>query len=158
MAMTLHEAMRAKDRLVKRLQAVRHDVQQHNRSVRGNPQDLDARAALELEAEVFATLVRVRAAIARANAPVQERIVRMIELRSRISFLNSVPTQRGVAPGPHGFMGVADATEYEVQIDRAMVEEQVRQAEIEIDAIQTELGRFNHETMIDVDVPPRLLF
>jgi len=157
MAMTLHEAMRAKNRLVKRLQALRNDIQRYNRSVKGNPQDLDARAALELEAEIFGTLVEVRAAIARANAPMQERIVRMIELRSRISFLRSVPTERGIVPS-HGFMGADTAAEYEVQVDRSATEEQARQAEMEIDAIQTELGRFNHETTIDIDVPKRLMF
>jgi hypothetical protein len=156
--MTLAEAMSCRKRLAGRLSRVRNDIRQHNRSIEGNPRDVDIFSMLELENEIFEKLVELRAAMAVANQPIWEPLLRMSEIKDRIGFFISIPTDRGQHPTGRFSIQPEGPVEWDAEIKKPDVDLKVAELERELVKIQREVEHYNHATQIAVDVPDDLLF
>lgn len=157
--MKLHDALRAKNRLVAQLRKVRQEIVDGNVTLVGNEPDVDVKNLMELEESIFAKLVELKTAIARANSPVQDKIIRMVELRSWIAVLRTIPTEHGLVRryGLYG-EGRGEPVEQKAQLRKTDVNEEIRCAEMDIAKIEAELAEFNAQTHIDVYVSDDLIF
>lgn len=156
--MTLAEAMSCRKRLAGRLQRVRNDVRTNNRSIVGNPTDVDVNDLMVLELSIYEKLCELRTAIAVANQPIWGSLLRMSEIKDRIGFLGSIPTDRGVQPASRWGLREEQSSEWDAVLKRSDVTEAVASLEKELVGLQREVERYNHATQIDVEVPEVLLF
>jgi len=156
--MTLAEAMSCRKRLAGRLDKVRNEIRQHNRSIKGNPQDVDVPMTLELEERIFGKLVELRAAMAVANQPIWASLLRMSEIKDRIGFFASIPTDRGQQPSSRYSLQQEGPFEWDAELKKPDVDAKVAELERELVMIQREVEHYNHATQIDVEVPDVLLF
>lgn len=156
--MTLAEAMSCRKRLAGRLSKVRNEIRQHNRTIRGNPHDVDIPVLLGIEDRIFDKLVELRAAMAVANQPIWGSLLRMSEIKDRIGFFASIPTDRGQQPTGRFSLQPEGPVEWDADIKKQDVDLKVAGLERELVKIQREVEHYNHATQIAVDVPDDLLF
>ena len=100
-------------------------------------------------------LVAIKTAISHANAPIQEAIYRLAELRSTVAFLQRIDTTHGKRPVRSLSI---EMVEYEAQIRSTEVDEMLRTYRRQIDDLQERIDVFNARTTIDVAVPEDLLY
>ena len=157
--MKLHDALRCKNRLVGRLREVRHEIVENNITLVGNEPEVDVDALVRMDRDIFEKLIELKTAIARANNPIQDRIIRMVELRSWITTLRAIPTEHGFVR-PRGLYGdvQGEAIEQKACLRRSDVDDEIRMVEMNIAKIETNLAEFNAKTEIDVEVPENLMF
>lgn len=156
--MTLAEAMSCRKRLAGRLAKVRNEIRQHNRTIRGNPLDVDIPSMLILEERIFDKLVELRASMAAANQPIWESLLRMSEIKDRIGFYASIPTDRGQQPTGRFSLQPDGPVEWDAEIKKPDVDAKIAELERELVELQRQVEQFNHATQVDVDVPDDLLF
>lgn len=93
-------------------------------------------------------LAALKGKISAANAPIFEKIYLMAEMKSRISFLRTIPTQDGTFQQP-GRYGVETKTVlYRATVKASDVERDVKFLSDEIERMQDELDEFNAKTEI----------
>jgi HAMP domain-containing protein len=112
-------------------------------------------ALLEQGDAVVDALVAAKTAITKANAPIQEAIYRLAELKSAVAFLQRLDTTHGKSP-MHVLTG--EALEYTAQVRAAEVEALVSALRRQIDELQDRIDAFNARTMVDLAVPEDLLY
>lgn len=101
----------------------------------------------DLEANQKA-LADLKGRISAANAPIFGKIYLMAEMKSRISFLRTIPTQDGTFRQP-GRYGVEEKTVlYRATVKASDVERDVKFLSDEIERLQDELDEFNAKTEI----------
>lgn len=91
-------------------------------------------------------LIKLKKDILRANAPIQESIIRQAELRSKIAFLNATPARDGKER--HDYQNTD--VEWVATFKKEDIDSEVRSCEAAIDAIQDELDAHNHTVRIEV--------
>lgn len=95
MAISLAKALKLKNRQVAKIQKLQGIVTTHNSRLVGGSEEFDVAASLAELRNATEALVKLKAAISLANAPIQETIYRIGELKSHISFLRRIPTTSG---------------------------------------------------------------
>lgn len=142
----LSRALKLKNRVVHRLGQLDNLITRYNSAPEDN-QEYDVRELYEARASLAGRLVELKAAISRANQPVQSLIFELAELKSLIAMLGRIDTKNG--PVAEGYS--ATRVVYVAQFRRAEVDREIRRVEREIDRIQNELDQFNYRTLIAVD-------
>jgi len=102
-------------------------------------------------------LWHLKSAIAKANAPVQDAIFEMAEIKAEISYLGGLTTTNGkVAVNTNRYAGFSEDSdsdkfvEYKAYFNRKEVEERVEDLQADLDTLQERLDHFNNTTKIDV--------
>lgn len=118
----------------------------HNNSIlEGGNRDYSAKDQLEKGVEKMEALVSLKAKIQKANAPIQDKIFRLSELKNLISRVRSFPTTDGVqAPSYRSEVALT----YEAEFKKIDIDKMIESYESEIESIQEELDTFNHSTSI----------
>ena len=142
----LSRALKLKNRVVHRIGQLDGLITRYNSTPEDN-QEYDVRELYEARASLAGRLVGLKAAISRANQPVQSLIFELAELKSLIVMLGRIDTKNG--PVTEGYPPTRVV--YVAQFRKAEVDREVRRVEREIDRIQNELDQFNYRTVIDVD-------
>lgn len=148
--MKLAKALKLKNKLAGEVQHLKDLLKKQN--VRSKKQEFDYD-----NAEVFADLrskvdelVRVKTAIAQANAAIYERIFRAAELKGLVATLNALDTRTGVHLEGGNYVERPMEVEYMAQLSQVEVDRLVAEFEEEIDSVQDELDEFNFANEITV--------
>lgn len=143
--MNLAKALKKKNRLAQKTTKLQNEIQRENSARSDDPRKIKVEDLMaELDQSVD-SLIKIKIAIFIASTPMRENILRLSELKSRIVFVQSISTKEGKV-SDYG----EDAIEYTVVYDKVWVRDEVAKCEEEIDDIQEELDKFNHNTEIDV--------
>jgi hypothetical protein len=142
--MNVSQALKKKNKLAVELKKQYAIAQKFNSQEVGNPRRYSVLEALKNATEITTELVELKTKIHLANAPVYDKIFRMAELKGRIKELKKIPTDEGKQEGRYG----SPASEKEVEIDIAQMDNMISVIETEIEEIQAELDRHNALTNI----------
>jgi hypothetical protein len=88
-------------------------------------------------------LVKVKAAVAVANAEVYDKIFRLAELKGLVTTLTGLDTKAGVFHEGRGFGEAAYEVEYIAQLGKMDVDKLVAELNAEIQSLQDALDEFN---------------
>ena len=95
-------------------------------------------------------LVKIKAAVAAANAEVYDKIFRLAELKGLVTTLTSLDTKAGVFHEGHGFGEAAYEVEYVAQLSKVEVDKLVAELNAEIQGLQDALDEFNFTRSVNL--------
>ena len=147
-SITLAQALKRKNRLAQAVGDARQRAAESNSVIKGNTPPFDARAEMAASQAAAESLVRLKAAISRANEPIQEDIYRLAEAKGLVSWLKSLNVNQGRQAAMYG----GESMEYEAQIGAQERAELIAGAEARVDEIQNRLDMHNAQTVIEVDL------
>lgn len=144
--MKLSKALKEKNKLIKRISKNQKLVVDRNSVIKGNTRVIEPRKVLEEVKADTEKLVRLKAAIAKANEPVNQIILSIVEKKGMIGFLKKINTNDGQVQERYG----RDITSYEADIKENEIFAEVEKLEAEIESLQEQVESFNHTTEVDV--------
>ena len=150
MQVTLAKALKVKNQVVGKLNRLQSYIQQHNRVLEVNKDKYDVLSKLGQHDELQASLVRLKQAIANANAPIQGVIVELAETKGLLSFFDDVSTDDAVTVR-HGYNGERVEEKNYVHITEGYRATKMAELEKRIVELQDQLDTFNAVTKIEVD-------
>ena len=152
MNVTLARALKEKNRIAGRLAKAQQLIRKENRKVAGSPRSVDVAAALAEAERLSALLVQVKAAIAKANDGIVAAIVELEEVKSLISFVESVPCDEDVEVD-RDYHGAVERR-WEVSLHKPELMAKVDALQKRADALQDALDEYNATTRVDLpDIP-----
>jgi hypothetical protein len=95
-------------------------------------------------------LVKVKAAVAVANAEVYDKIFRLAELKGLVTTLTGLDTKAGVFHEGRGFGEAAYEVEYIAQLGKMDVDKLVAELNAEIQSLQDALDEFNFTRSVNL--------
>ena len=143
--MKLSQALKEKNKLVKKIGNDQKLLGSNNSVIKGNDRDFNPEDLLKSIKENTVKLVKIKTAIAHANKPIVERIIRQGECKSLITFLKKLNTSDGQVQDRYRS---SDPIAYEAHIKGRDVAREVETLEAEIEKIQAEIDEFNNTTFI----------
>jgi hypothetical protein len=149
--MKLNQALKTKNRLVAEVSRLKDQIKEQNSRSALQPFDYDSRELLRQLRPKTEQLVRIKAAIAQANAAIYEKIFRLSELRATVALLKTISTRHGKFLESQAFSQPVEV-EYVSQIRQADLDAHVRELEKEIARLQDELDEFNDQCQIDFEL------
>jgi hypothetical protein len=141
--MKLAKALKLKNQLAGEVAQLKELLGKQN--VRSSKQkfDYDNREVLTRLRAKLDELVRVKAALAVANAEIYEKIFRLAELKGLVAALAALDTKSGVFHEGRGFGEATYEVEYVAQLGKVDVDKLVAELKNEIQALQDVLDEFN---------------
>ena len=143
---TLAKALKLKNRLAGRLTKVQEDIATYNSVLEEQVDKFNVVNALKEREQIQESLIDVKTAIIKANAPIQGMLIRHGELRSKIDWLKYIPIRDGVER--HGYQNTE--VTYVACLKKQQLDEEIKNLEKQIDGIQDEVDAFNHTTKVEV--------
>lgn len=143
---TVAKALKLKNRLAGRLTKVQTDIQLYNSVLEEQQGKVDVPALYKLRAEIIEALISLKTRISLANVKIQEKIIRLGELKSQMAWLQTVNTRDGKER--HGYQNTEVV--WVATLKKQDVDKETKALESEIDAIQDALDNFNHEVQIEL--------
>lgn len=150
MQVTLAKALKVKNQVVGKLNRLQGYIQQHNRVLEVNKDKYDVLSKLSQHNELQESLVRLKQAIANANAPIQGVIVELAETKGLLSFFDAISTDDAVTIR-YGYNGERSEEKNYVHITEGYRATKMAELEKRIVELQDQLDTFNAVTKIDVD-------
>jgi hypothetical protein len=148
--MKIAKALKLKNQLAGEVAQLKELLAKQNSRSTKQKFDYDNREVLAgLRAKV-AELIRVKAAVAVANAEIYEKIFRLAELKGLVVALTGLDTKAGVFHEGRGFGEVAYETEYVAQLGKVEVDKLVAELSAEIQALQDILDEFNFTRSVNL--------
>jgi hypothetical protein len=95
-------------------------------------------------------LVKVKAAVAAANAEVYDKIFRLAELKGLVTTLSGLDTKAGLFHEGRGFGEAAYEVEYVAQLGKVDVDKLVAELTAEIQSLQDGLDEFNFTRSVNL--------
>ena len=95
-------------------------------------------------------LVKVKAAVAAANAEVYDKIFRLAELKGLVTTLTGLDTKAGVFHEGRGFGEAAYEVEYLAQLGKVDVDNLVAELNAELQSLQDGLDEFNFTRSVNL--------
>ena len=95
-------------------------------------------------------LVKIKAAVAAANAEIYDKIFRLAELKGLVTTLTSLDTKAGVFHEGRGFGEAAYEVEYVAQLSKVEVDKLVGELNAEIQGLQDALDEFNFTRSVNL--------
>jgi len=141
--MKLAKALKLKNQLAGEVAQLKELLTKQN--VRSSKQkfDYDNREVLTRLRAKLDELVRVKAALAVANAEIYEKIFRLAELKGLVAALTALETKSGVFHEGRGFGEATYEVEYVAQLGKVDVDKHVAELKNEIQTLQDALDEFN---------------
>nr|WP_297786932.1 hypothetical protein [uncultured Allomuricauda sp.] len=146
--MTIVEALKEKNRLVGRVLELQNRISTYNCVIEGNPRAYNPKEVMAELNKTIEELIDIKTRITRANQPVQEKIYRLSELKTKIRFLKTIPTTEGKAPSGKNYYSQSEIYVWESAIKTKDRDENVVDLGNEISKIQQELDTHNYNTVI----------
>ena len=143
---SLAKALKIKNKQVKVVKGLQEQVAKYNSIVKGSDNPFDVKAKYQELKAAALKLAKVKAAIQTANAPIQEKIFEMAELRGHLAFLQRLDTKSG-----NSIFGYqTDVVEFEAVLTALDVEKESEETEARLDQLQDEVDAFNTSTMVEI--------
>ena len=147
---SIARALKEKNRVAGRLAKAREIIQQENSKDKSLPRRVDVEATYAEAKMLEARLVAIKSAIARANNPIVAKIIELDEVKSEISFLNSINVKEGrFEEVAYGNKIVRDI---EAVVGQARVLAEVAELQKRADALQDALDEFNASTKVEIEI------
>ena len=146
---SLAKALKLKNRLAGRLAQINNELQQSNSVLQEQvtlPGFKNFSKNLELRRALVQSILDVKNALYKANAGIQPSLNEMAELKSEISFLNSLPTTEGTYK--HGYQNTDNV--YVCNLSKEEINLRIRELEARIDRLQDEVDAYNVTSKITV--------
>lgn len=144
--MTIAQALKEKNRLLKVINALKQKIHQHNSVLKGNQPTYDTQELYQELLNITEKFIELKTNITKANQPISEKIYRINELRSLASFLKYLNTKDGKSLNS-GYNN-SIVLEWEANIKANQADVLVDGIENEIDQIQNEVDSFNFQTSL----------
>lgn len=148
--MNIAQALKEKKRLAGEVSRLKSILRSENSHPSGQPFAYDTRQIHEQLKAAIADLVRIKAAIARANAEVYDSIFLMAELKGVAEDLRKLDSKEGTFREPNGYGERYQEIEYKAQIGRADADRLAAENEAHIRALQDKLDAFNVARAIEI--------
>lgn len=138
--MNIAKALKKKNQLINDINKLKAKVKHNNSILKGNQPVYDVPALLkQLEAKTN-DLINLKVKLTQANATVQDKIYRIGELKSMITFYREVSVSQGKVRQNYN----GEVAEYEAQLQQKERDDMIEKTEEEIIALQDELDAFNY--------------
>lgn len=147
---TLAQALKQRKRLAQRIGQVDQRIGKNNSVPQGNVRDASPRELLAERGRLVDQLVAVKMAVLRGNDGIQEKVLRIAEIKGQITVLSALDTKHGQQDSPAAVWRQGPPIVYDAELKQPEVDEIVRAMEAQIDAIQEEIDRYNYTTRIEV--------
>ena len=151
MNITLAKALTLKNRITKKINDIRNEIQTYNQIT--NPADnkrpIDINENMQKLAKLQEFLVSLKTAINQANAAIIPLIYLNAEMKGEINFLNGIPKREG-KDSHDGYGGGAVTTEYHSVLTHNLLAGLVQNLEESIDKNQETIDTHNYTTKIFV--------
>lgn len=144
---SLAQALKYRKRLAQRIGQVGLRIAKNNSIPQGNVRDASPRELLAERGRLVEQLVAVKLAVLRGNDGIQEKILRIAELKGAIALLGGLDTKHGQQERV-GWQ--TTPTVYEAELKQSEVDELIRALEALIDTLQEEIDRYNYATQIQI--------
>jgi hypothetical protein len=145
--MKLYKALKLRKKIVGEIAKLKEQIKTKNSYIKGsvNPEKYSVVEIYNELLEKTNELIALKYVINEANQDIQEKIFRISELKSLLSFWNEVP----VAEGTQTLGLYSDKVhEYAVQVDELERNNIVAAFQTKIDALQEEIDLYNYTTEI----------
>ena len=142
--MKIFQALKEKKKLGGEIVVLKQRIQNNNSYIKGNEQDYSVKSTMEELFKKEEELIQLKVKIQRANAPVNEKIFRLAELKGRAQYLKGISTNKGTVKQRFS----EDVLEYVVELSKVEIDKMVDQTTSDIYRLQDELDMFNHTTDI----------
>lgn len=152
--MKLARALKEKNRLIKRITAMRNHITSSNVVLDANEFSYNI---FELQSNYTALidiLIELKVAIQIANQPILSKIYALSEVKAAIAMYSQLDTKEGSHES--GGYGNSELRQYKLQISRSELDIKIEDLQTEIDAWQDEIDEFNSKTTIDFELPDLL--
>jgi hypothetical protein len=149
--MKLAKALRLKNKIVGEINEIQTRIENDNSHRKEHQPKYPVQGLYDEYLEKTQKLVKLKTLITEANIKIAEKIHKMDEIKSHISFLAKLNTKDGTYKEDKYRNGEYEEVDivYEATLDEIAVREQVYALKEELEAIQDELSSFNHTTEID---------
>lgn len=141
--MKIAKALKLKNQLAGEVAQLRELLAKQNSRSTKQKFDYDNREVLTRLRAKLEELVKVKAAIAAANAEVYDKIFRLAELKGLVATLTGLETKAGVFHEGGRFGEPAYEVEYVAQLAKVDVDKLVAELKNEIQSLQDALDEFN---------------
>jgi len=148
--MKIAKALKLKNQLAGEVAQLKELLTKQN--VRSTKQkfDYDNREVLARLRAKVTELVKVKAAVAAANAEIYAKVFRLAELKGLVSTLTALDTKSGVFHEGRGFAEASYEVEYVAQLGKVDVDKLVAESKAEIQSLQDELDEFNFTRSVNL--------
>lgn len=140
--MKIAKALKLKNQLAGEVAQLKELLARQNVRSTGQKFDYDNHEVLARLRAKSDELVSVKAAVAKANSEIYEKIFRLAELKGLVAGINVLDTRSGIFRECSG-LGAGHEVEYVAQIGKVELDRLVAQFKAEIQALQDELDEFN---------------
>jgi hypothetical protein len=148
--MKIAKALKLKNQLAGEVAQLKDLLTKQNSRSTKQKFDYDNREVLTRLRTKVAELVKVKAAVAAANAEVYDKIFRLAELKGLVTTLTGLDTKAGVFHEGRGFGEAAYEVEYVAQIGKVDVDKLVAELNTEIQSLQDALDEFNFTRSVNL--------
>ena len=145
-SISLAKALKLKNRLAGRLSKVQEDISTYNSVLNEQQGQVDVASLCKLRDEIAEHLIGLKTRIVVANTEIQQDLIRMGELKSKLTWLTTVPVRDGKER--HGYQNTEVV--WIATLKKKDVDDENRKLEAEIDAIQDKVDAYNHTKKIEV--------
>lgn len=154
--MKLAKALKIKSRITGRIAELGTSIVANNSTIvgQGDNNRPDVKKLVEQRNGLIDDLVRLKTAIALANQDIFDKIERMAQLKSVISFYTGLPTTHGLQADPNARYNAAalSQVQYNAVIRKADVDVAKAAAQKEIEALQDVIDEYNAITEVNVNL------
>jgi hypothetical protein len=153
MKVTVSKALKIKNRLVALIKEKGNEIGENNSVVKDGIRKVDVRKEIEVHKNAVETLVKVKTAIYRSNMDIQEKVFRLSEVKSLISFWGNVSCDEGLCRFvSRDIFSERSKDLYEMTtiLNFEEIREIKKELTIEADKLQDELDNHNHTTHIEI--------
>lgn len=144
----IHKALKIKNRIIGEINSDREIFRRENSRRSDSVSTVDRSAVMDRLSKNVEKIVRLKAAIAIATAPISASLAGLSEMKSQVTFLKSLPVRKGVE-----LVAVTrDTTKeytWQAEIDQEKVDLLVSQLNADISAQQDKIDDFNAKTDVD---------
>ena len=142
--MNVKQALKQKNKLVTDLKAQYEILKKYNSIEEGNPRRYSMKDTLDKIDTLQFELVKLKAKIHKANAPVYDKIFALAELKGLVKELKKVPTEEGKINERYGSV----VSVKEVELNVVDIQNKVDVLSETIEELQNELDIHNANTQI----------
>lgn len=147
--MNLAQALKQKNRLAGELVRLQQILQRENARRSDNVSQVDREAVWKKVLEFSEELGTLKGRITQANVNIYPALERMAELKSRISFINSLPKREGEEVERYGRSDEKITYQWNSFINQQKCDEMVAELQDEINKLQDKVDAFNATTQIE---------
>lgn len=146
--MKLHKALKIKNRLAGEVTRLSQLLQRENSKRSDNTSQVNAADVFNDLNTVRSELVRLKAAIARANIGIYEKIERISELKNQINLLNSLPAREGQEKSAIN-QQTYETHEWKAFLNRQAIDGLIVAIQQDINKTQDEVDEYNASTEVE---------